>query len=66
MYNAFACEIMPIDNKEDVSDAEELTRDIMALHKLVEKDAKSLDWHMKQPFGCLQEALYIRKRIFGY
>lgn len=44
------------------------------LHKLVEKNAKSLDWHMKQPFGCLQEALYICKgldyliieRIFGY
>lgn len=31
MYNIFGCEIIAIDDKEDVSDAEELTRDLMAL-----------------------------------
>lgn len=31
MYNVFGCEIIAIDDKEDVSDAEELTRDLMAL-----------------------------------
>lgn len=31
MYNIFGCEIIAVDDKEDVSDAEELTRDLMAL-----------------------------------
>ena len=31
IYKVFGCEIIAIDNKEDVSDAEELTRDLMAL-----------------------------------
>lgn len=31
MYAVFGCEIISIDDKEDVSDAEELTRDLMAL-----------------------------------
>lgn len=31
MYKVFGCEILAIDDKEDVSDAEELTRDLMAL-----------------------------------
>jgi putative resolvase len=31
MYEIFGCEIITIDDKEDVSDAEELTRDLMAL-----------------------------------
>ena len=31
MYDVFGCEIIAIDDKEDVSDAEELTRDLMAL-----------------------------------
>ena len=31
MYAVFGCEIIAIDDKEDVSDAEELTRDLMAL-----------------------------------
>ena len=31
MYAVFGCEIIVLDNKEDVSDAEELTRDLMAL-----------------------------------
>lgn len=31
MYNVFGCEIIAIDDKNDVSDAEELTRDLMAL-----------------------------------
>lgn len=31
MYGVFGCEIIVLDDKEDVSDAEELTRDLMAL-----------------------------------
>lgn len=31
MYKVFGCEIIAVDDKEDVSDAEELTRDLMAL-----------------------------------
>ena len=31
MYAAFGCEIIVLDDKEDVSDAEELTRDLIAL-----------------------------------
>ena len=31
MYAVFGCEIIVLDDKEDVSDAEELTRDFMAL-----------------------------------
>lgn len=31
IYNVFGCEIIAVDGKEDVSDAEELTRDLMAL-----------------------------------
>ena len=31
MYKVFGCEIITVDDKEDVSDAEELTRDLMAL-----------------------------------
>lgn len=31
IYNVFGCEIIAIDDKDDVSDAEELTRDLMAL-----------------------------------
>lgn len=31
MYKVFGCEIITIDDKEDVSDAKELTRDLMAL-----------------------------------
>lgn len=31
MYDVFGCEIVVLDDKEDVSDAEELTRDLMAL-----------------------------------
>ena len=31
MYKVFGCEILAIDDKKDVSDAEELTRDLMAL-----------------------------------
>ena len=31
MYKVFGCEIIIVDDKEDVSDAEELTRDLMAL-----------------------------------
>ena len=31
MYDAFGCDIIVLDNKEDISDAEELTRDMMAL-----------------------------------
>ena len=31
IYAIFGCEIIVLDNKEDVSDAEELTRDLMAL-----------------------------------
>lgn len=31
MYKVFSCEIIAVDDKEDVSDAEELTRDLMAL-----------------------------------
>ena len=31
MFNVFGCTIIAIDDKEDVSDAEELTRDLMAL-----------------------------------
>ena len=31
MYAVFGCEIVVLDDKEDVSDAEELTRDLMAL-----------------------------------
>ena len=31
MYGVFGCEIIAVDDKEDVSNAEELTRDIMAL-----------------------------------
>ena len=31
MYAVFGCEIIAINDKEDVSDAEELTRDLMAL-----------------------------------
>lgn len=31
IYNVFGCEIIAVDNKEDVSDAEELIRDLMAL-----------------------------------
>ena len=31
MYKVFGCEIIAVDDKEDVSDAEELTRDFMAL-----------------------------------
>ena len=31
MYKTFGCEIIMIDDKEDVSDEEELTRDLMAL-----------------------------------
>ena len=31
MYAVFGCEIISIDDKEDVSDSEELTRDLMAL-----------------------------------
>lgn len=31
IYNVFGCEIIAVDDKEDVSDAEELTRDLMAL-----------------------------------
>ena len=31
MYAVFGCDIIVLDDKEDVSDAEELTRDLMAL-----------------------------------
>ena len=31
MYKVFGCEIIAVDDKEDVSDAEELTRDLMVL-----------------------------------
>lgn len=31
MYNTFACEIIPIDDNEDVSDIEELTEDLISL-----------------------------------
>ena len=31
IYNEFTCEIIAVDGKEDVSDAEELTIDLMAL-----------------------------------
>lgn len=31
MFSVFGCEIIVLDDKEDVSDAEELTRDLMAL-----------------------------------
>ena len=31
MYKVFGCEIIAVDDKEDVSDVEELTRDLMAL-----------------------------------
>lgn len=31
MYNVFGCEIIAIDDKNDVSDAKELTLDLMAL-----------------------------------
>ena len=31
IYKVFGCEIIAVDDKEDVSDAEELTRDLMAL-----------------------------------
>ena len=31
MYKVFGCEIIAVDDKEDVSDTEELTRDLMAL-----------------------------------
>ena len=31
MYTVFGCEIIVLDDKEDVSDVEELTRDLMAL-----------------------------------
>ena len=31
MYKVFGCEIIAVNDKEDVSDAEELTRDLMAL-----------------------------------
>lgn len=31
MYKVFGCEIIAVDDKDDVSDAEELTRDLMAL-----------------------------------
>lgn len=31
MYNNFDCQIIAIDDKDDISDAEELTRDLMAL-----------------------------------
>lgn len=31
MYAVFGCEIIVLDDKEDVSDAEELTRDLTAL-----------------------------------
>ena len=31
MYAVFGCEIIVLDDKEDISDAEELTRDLMAL-----------------------------------
>lgn len=31
MYAVFGCEIIVLDDKEDVSDTEELTRDLMAL-----------------------------------
>lgn len=31
MYKVFGCEIIAVDGKEDVSDAEELTRDLVAL-----------------------------------
>ena len=31
MYAVFGCEIIVLDDKEDVSDAEELTRDLMTL-----------------------------------
>lgn len=31
MYDAFGCDIIVLDDKEDISDAEELTRDMMAL-----------------------------------
>lgn len=31
IYNVFGCEIIAVDDKDDVSDAEELTRDLMAL-----------------------------------
>ena len=31
MYDAFGCNIIVLDDKEDISDAEELTRDMMAL-----------------------------------
>ena len=31
MYAVFGCEIIVLDDKDDVSDAEELTRDLMAL-----------------------------------
>ena len=31
MYDAFGCDVIVLDDKEDISDAEELTRDMMAL-----------------------------------
>ena len=31
MYKVFGCEIITVDDKENVSDVEELTRDLMAL-----------------------------------
>lgn len=31
MYNVFGCEIIAIDDNDDVTDAEELTRDLMVL-----------------------------------
>lgn len=31
MYGVFGCNIVVLDDKEDISDAEELTRDLMAL-----------------------------------
>ena len=31
MYKVFGCEIIAVDDKEDVSDAEELIKDFMAL-----------------------------------
>ena len=31
MYDAFGCVIIVLDDKEDISDAEELTRDMIAL-----------------------------------
>ena len=35
MYAVFGCEIIVLDDKEDVSDAEELTRDLMTLRASV-------------------------------